>query len=1533
MSIKKLEYYKKLDNLKHISFRRIRDIAKTYILNNITYEERNQLWSDLDRGVKLLDNHDELCMYLFSFGKIHEAKMKLALQYLPSEVFDDEFQIVDWGCGQALATACLFDKIGDLDQVKRVVLIEPSKLAIKRAQKHTLAYLKQEEKIHSINKYIDEVEYEDLGDSYETTIHLFSNIIDIPQINLKRLANLIGSDNNKKHYLICISPLNYTNKRIDAFLDYFEPSKIFFKNKEGQFIYEGTKTATYNIAMFELADERKLRAIAYYPAVQFYAGYMLDVVHSIINPQNSYYDQLQSAFEVATPFDIGASVYDDINPVYAVLNNLITRGLPTKSSVFIEKAINDAFFNDPIVEKYGTLSFPHILDESLTNEIIKVWEEPDTLYDYHLAAILVYTPMAIAKIQKVLIEALLTNRIDLEQEIWNVLVFERDVPCAALAFSDFEEIFYHITQLSKEFDTMQLPKIELTIVSNSEFAKSQLHQNAKVVIDRNNIPTNKNFDFIIDVSLTEVMDDKKDMFYEFKAQNEACFIIRRAQSLRINRTIYTTDRIQYKACTTLDNGIYNPITDTEEHLIYFLQLLFRKKEFRSGQLAILNRAIQNQSVIGLLPTGGGKSLTYQLAGLLQPGVTIIIDPLRSLMKDQFDGLINNGIDATTYINSTVDSYERKKRENQLESSQILFVFMAPERLCIYAFRKTLKNMANLNVYFSYGVIDEVHCVSEWGHDFRFSYLHLGRNLYNYVLPKRSDNEFQHSLENTSKDHIALFGLTATASFDVLADVERELSGNGAFPLDSEVIVRSENTNRLELQYRIESVPLKFSIDKFFNSDGLPDNFPLPLRIDDVWGVREQKAEHLKNIISTIPNLILELEEEKSLQNIKSRFIDRQNLVSESQQNEIYQVDLTSNVSTDYYKTQLEYKDAGIVFCPHRAGTDISVAKVADRLKSDVTDIKTFSGGDSDTDKSMDNLELFRDNKSPLMIATKAFGMGIDKPNVRYTVNMNYSSSLESFVQEAGRAGRDRKMALAIILVGDYELARINRSYAEQHPILNRIKNKWFYYDDLVKIIEQYKWDIEDKYIDKCDPQNDLVKIVCPTDNRRFQFNECRICDKTDRCKLQTIDREYKYWQYYKDVEDVVKLHGLKLSERNIQYQSTDYATTMYFYDNNFKGERYEKVIMHFLLSKASQNIEGVDTSKLLELVLSKEVGSKINSSISYELTGKIELELMRFGVNLLHSESKDPQKNQKQKEEQYAGNISKAIYRMCCIGFIDDFTQDYVNKEYRIVCERKPDGGYFEGLKEFLKRYYKEDKAVQEVEKAKLMKGENEVQKCLGYLTEFIYEKIAIKRKRAIDDMRLFCMEGISNPNRDWKETNEELKDYIYYYFNSKYAREGYRAENDEPFSLTKDTQKGMESSSNILFKYMRVIEDEIVGNGTPIDNIKHLQGAVRLIRRSLTDVNPCLDLLEAFTIAYLGINNNNTLKNTFLDRYRGGILGFSDDLVNSTDFWEDIYDIFNKKIDGFADKEIKKLIESQKEIIIEAIHSRHLETLVNSYI
>jgi superfamily II DNA helicase RecQ len=1487
------EYANKIKSLPNPTFQQIRKISNE-ALSHFSKSERDSFWQNLNQGVDLLDSHELMCQYIFSYGNMHEAKIQKALSSIrnPKEVFNTDIAIIDWGCGQGLATVCFFDFLksqGIPNNTQKVILIEPSEQALERAKLHTKVYIKDDSKIELVNKYLDNVEKTEIETNQSITVHFFSNILDVPQIDLKKLAQLVGENVSGEHYFFCVSPLiEGRSHRLDAFYNYFDLPPVFsdFEQSENKLnlLAEDAhgkdvfRKYTLKLKVFKF-EKGKIYYIPidYYPAVQFHAGYYLDCFKD--KRANL---SLLSDFEVSAPFDIGASVYEDVNPILAVLNNIITRGLPTKASPFIENQFQ-SFGNQLQHNDFGSIIFE--------NKNV----DPNNLQ-------LTQSPIAIARLQKTIIEAILTEKLDIQQSQWNVLVKENDVPCAAMAFEDLKQMFENLTALSLDFETMKFPQVNLEIIGSQVYLNSPLHLNTKPVDSATSQQKSKVYDLVIDNSMAIIEDKKEPTFSKFKCKNHCYFNIRSAKTRRNQRHIYTSDTIQYKPLVTRDTqGNYEDIETNKLHLKYFVQLLFRKEDFRQGQLPILNRALQNKSVIGLLPTGGGKSLTYQLAAMLQPGVTLIIDPLRSLMKDQYDGLVNIGIDTCAFINSTLTPQEKDERERQMESSQMQFVFLSPERLCIYKFRERLKTMRDMNVYFAYGVIDEVHCVSEWGHDFRFSYLHLGRNLYNYVLPKNKDKR------------LTLFGLTATASFDVLADVERELSGNGTFALDSDTIVRYENTNRLELQYKIEKVPIEYEPDKFFDKKGLLNTtLGKAVNISDKWAVYNSKREFLKKYVSLIPSYADELQTETSIKRVKTQFNERQN----TQENNDG-INLKVDFPIDFYTTSNEYQQAGIVFCPHKNNTGISVNENASSLKEYTPKIGTFmgSGDDEDDDEidraSFENLELFRDNKLPIMVATKAFGMGIDKPNVRFTVNMNYSSSLESFIQEAGRAGRDKKIALATILFADYKLVRINSKFSATKFPLGIIKNKWFKEEDLNQIIKHYNLNIGDEFFDYFTPHHDLVKLRCEVDNKKFAFGECDSCPLVKNCSLSKTPKEAKGFQYIKDLEEILKNNDLVFPKKNLEYVSADYETVMFFYNNNFKGSLIEKQTMHAILSKSETKyflddneeikVNEVETvNNFLEKLLSVEVGVEIVAFISY-----------------------------KGSYTDYA----KAIYRMCCIELIDDFTQDYSKQQFRIVTKRKADGEYYKGLERFLMRYYSVERAEEEIKKVPAYKGDIEIHKCLSYLTEFIYEKIAVKRKRAIDDMRTFCVQGI-NDKKDWKEVNEDLKDFIYYYFNSKYAQVDYETENGEAFSLTTDTDKGKISSFDILFKYLRVINEDVYGSsGSPKDSVKHLQGAVRLIRRSLTDNNPALAMLNAFSIAYLGTNNNEVLEQELENSYKEGYRDFYSNNANKDEFYIGIEKLTsNFKTSHIPKKIIKKMHDWATECELE-IHQDWLNNFTKSYI
>ena len=412
----------------------------------------------------------------------------------------------------------------------------------------------------------------------------------------------------------------------------------------------------------------------------------------------------------------------------------------------------------------------------------------------------------------------------------------------------------------------------------------------------------------------------------------------------------------------------------------------------------------------------------------------------------------------------------------------------------------------------------------------------------------------------------------------------------------------------------------------------------------------------------MPGYIRELQTKESLNRIITRFQERESLETVDCQR------LITEMPDDFFAKKDCYEQAGIVFCPHVNSSGISVSVNSSNL-SQICEVGTFSGsaqeGAAQGNDSMEYMKKFRENKIPIMVATKAFGMGIDKPNVRFTINMNYSSSLESYVQEAGRAGRDRKMALSVIFVSDYYLARINPKYPGFTYPLDIIKGKWFKVEDLDLILKDHGISIEPRYIDHCSPLSDIVKLKCNTDNivtktngeeKRLYWHCVPECSKFKLCQLRHVDKKMRGWQYHQDLFDYLKNEHIRIPKENIEYQGADYNTVMFFFDNNFKGEFEEKKKMNYLLSEADIEYfigndqkdkphEHIQAKGFLDIVLNSGVGTEVVSIISYQ-------------------------------DDSYA-DIAKAIYRMCIIGLIDDFTQDYSLRTFRILSTRKKNGSYY----------------------------------------------------------------------------------------------------------------------------------------------------------------------------------------------------------------------------------------------------------------
>ncbi len=483
--------------------------------------------------------------------------------------------------------------------------------------------------------------------------------------------------------------------------------------------------------------------------------------------------------------------------------------------------------------------------------------------------------------------------------------------------------------------------------------------------------------------------------------------------------------------------------------------------FRVKQQEIVNSILEKKDTIALLPTGGGKSISFQVPAMLVDGVCIVISPLIALIEDQVSNLKNKGIKAL-HIPSGSSVDEIVTLFDNIKFGKYKFLYISPERLQSKLIQDKLKELT-----ISFFVIDEAHCISEWGHDFRPSYTKL--NILREIAPT-----------------INIAALTATATKKVLKDIEDILE------LDKPTILK-QSFNRDNLSYTVIKTNDKLS------------------KLQQIF----RKYNH--------PSIIY----------------------------------VNSRKKTKELSNYLNYND----------------------FKSSY-----YHGGLSLTEKN-EAFENWMTEKTPIMVATNAFGMGIDKGNVKTVIHYNTPSSVENYVQEAGRAGRDKEKAFAILLTNPSDIENTKNIFTKSQPSLKEIK-------EVHKKLYQHF-------------QIAFGEIT----NDNYGFNILEFCDKYGFYPSKTFNALQILNNY-----SVLHFHQGKQKTSTIQFKVSSNQLLSYKESQNIKSKLLDTVLrMYTGLFEAEVKINefsiakklGVTSFKVIELfkkLETEEILDYNNSDSDSEIT-------------------------------------------------------------------------------------------------------------------------------------------------------------------------------------------------------------------------------------------------------------------------------------------------------------------------------------------
>jgi ATP-dependent DNA helicase RecQ len=684
------------------------------------------------------------------------------------------------------------------------------------------------------------------------------------------------------------------------------------------------------------------------------------------------------------------------------------------------------------------------------------------------------------------------------------------------------------------------------------------------------------------------------------------------------------------------------------------------------------------------------------------------------------------------------------------------------------------------------------------------------------------------------EQVPLFGLTATASFDVLADVKRELA------IENEAAIQQVNIERPELSYQV--------IRADNSSPLLPE-------------IRPEEGGNIKNWILArlIQDIPVELNEHLHLP-----------------EREVFKPKNFNKERFFECNSNSQFENAGLIFCPHKSKR---IPSGVQRIYGDLLNnqelnfLRTgyFMGADKNDDNQQNiakeserNQELFVNHNLNLLIATKAFGMGIDKPNVRYTIHYNYPPSIESFYQEAGRAGRDRKAALNYIL---YTPGSIEFSSPDRQPLLSFHRNsfkgeekeKRVIYELLQKITfpaQNGSGDLA-RHIDE---ETGIITVPKAVRNSGGRYVIYLNSDSFGKNYGVLYINNLNSPQFYSALGD--NCAGNAETVAKVAESATSYINRLGKTCNTAEellqvlqqritpepvpglevrlnevnpGEAINPVVIGFR-NDAIERIAGLLQKYYHESFTERIVEEASSFCLSFpEFLTNLDREFKKaYGKTPTGKIEEIAIANLKKQFLQIRneGETFKAIYRLSVVGVVEDYTVDYGKMTVTVFAGRKTDQEYFEMLQTYVSRYKAPEYSASVPDSVLSKKGNSVLQKCLGYLIEFVYKEIAEKRERAIEAMEEACEIGL--------KSSKDMQDFISLYFTSRYARSEY---------LPKDTKGGTYADFDIVVKYMKLIGTDPLGSEQ--NNLEHLRGAcVRLLNSH--PGNGALLLLNAFSLLLL---------------------------------------------------------------------------------